>query len=278
MSKQMQDAQLFDFTGRVAVITGGAGVLCSNLAKALARHGASVAVLDINLAAAEQVAGEIQAGGGRAVALQADVLNRPSLEAAAQRILEMFGRLDILVNGAGGARKEATTSPSLSFFDLPEDAVRQVFDLNFMGTFLACQVFGRHMVQAGAGCILNISSVAGLRPLTRSVAYSAAKAAVINFTRWLAVHLSQEYSANIRVNAVAPGFFLTEQNRFLLLDEQSGQPTPRAVRILDHTPVGHMGHPEDLVMPALMLLADEAGFTHGAILTVDGGYDAHGGV
>ena len=273
-----QHSQLIDFTGKVAVVTGGAGVLCSTLAKALANHGAAIALLDVDLGLARRVVAEIESSGGRAIALRADVLDRSSLESAAQSILEIFGKVDILINGAGGTKKEATTGPSLSFFDLSEEAVRQVFDLNFMGTFLACQVFGRYMAEAGRGCILNISSVAGLRPLTRSVAYSAAKAAVINFTQWLAVHLSQEYSANIRVNAVAPGFFLTQQNRFLLLDERSGELTERGAKIVAHTPVGHMGNPGDLVIPALMLLAAETGFTHGAILTVDGGFSAYPGV
>jgi len=188
------------------------------------------------------------------------------------------GEIDILINGAGGAKKEATTSEQLSFFDLPEDAVRCFFDLNFMGSFLACQVFGRYMVEQGSGYILNIASMAADRPLTRSVAYSAAKAATVNFTQWLAVHMSQEYSPDIRVNALMPGFFLTEQNKFLLLDEQSGELTERGQRIITHTPMGRFGQPEDLVGPALMLLSDVAAFMHGAIVAVDGGFSAFSGV
>jgi NAD(P)-dependent dehydrogenase (short-subunit alcohol dehydrogenase family) len=268
----------FDFTGKVAAITGGGGVLCGTMARALGQQGAGVAVLDIDLPAAEKVAGEICAEGGQAIALQADVLDKKSLVASAQRIVETFGRVDILINGAGSAKKEATTSEQLSFFDLPEDAVRWVFDLNFLGTFLACQVFGRYLVEQGKGCILNIASMAANRPLTRSVAYSAAKAAVVNFTQWLAVHISQEYSPHIRVNALMPGFFLTEQNRFLLLDEQSGELTERGQSIIVHTPMGRFGQPEDLIGPAFMLLSDIAPFMHGTTVAVDGGFSIFSGV
>jgi NAD(P)-dependent dehydrogenase (short-subunit alcohol dehydrogenase family) len=193
-------------------------------------------------------------------------------------VVETFGQVDILINGAGGAKREATTSEELSFFDLPEEAVRWVFDLNFMGTFLACQVFGRYMVEGDSGSILTISSAGADRPLTRSVAYSAAKAAVVNFTKWLAVHMSQEYTPCIRVNAIMPGFFLTEQNRFLLVDEASGELTERGQRIIAHTPMGRFGKPEDLIGPALLLLSDVAGFVHGTTLTVDGGISVYGGV
>lgn len=269
----------FDFKGRSAVVLGGSGVLCGALAKALGRQGAAVAVVGhTRMDRAQQVASEIGAQGGRAIALEADVLSRASLEDAAHQTLAAFGHVDILVNGAGGAKKEATTSEELSFFALPEDAVRWVFELNFMGTFLACQVFGHHMVEQDRGCILNIASMGAVRPLTRSVAYSAAKAAVVNFTQWLAVHVSQEYSPNIRVNALMPGFFLTEQNKFLLLDEQSGALTERGQRIMTHTPMRRFGQPEDLVAPALLLLSDVAAFVHGTAVVVDGGLSAYGGV
>lgn len=269
----------FDFTGKVAVVTGGSGVLCGTLALALGQQGAAVVVVGhTHMAKAQGVADQIVAQGGQAIALQADVLSKKSLEVLAQRTIDTFGHVDILINGAGGAKKEATTSEQLSFFDLPEDAVRWVFDLNFMGTFLACQVFGRYMADQGSGCILNISSYGADRPLTRSVAYSAAKAAVVNFTQWLAVHMSQEYSPHIRVNALMPGFFLTEQNKFLLLDEQSGELTERGQRIIAHTPIGRFGQPEDLVGPALMLLSDVTAFMHGTTVAVDGGISAFGGV
>jgi NAD(P)-dependent dehydrogenase (short-subunit alcohol dehydrogenase family) len=268
----------FDFTGKVAAITGGGGVLCGTLARVLAQCGAMVAVLDIMPAAAEQVAGEITSAGGQAIPVQADVLDKGSLQAAVRAVDAAFGRIDILINGAGGAKKEATTSETLSFFDLPEEAVRWVFDLNMMGTFLPCQVFGRYMVDHGGGSILNISSMAAARPLTKSVAYSAAKAAVANFTQWLAVHISQEYSSCIRVNALMPGFFLTTQNKFLLIDEESGAPTERGDRIIDHTPMGRFGRPEDLLGPAMLLLSEPGEFLHGTAIAVDGGFSIYGGV
>jgi NAD(P)-dependent dehydrogenase (short-subunit alcohol dehydrogenase family) len=269
----------FDFAGKVAVVTGGSGVLCGTLAQALGRQGASVAVLaHRNLAKAEQIAAEIRDGGGTALALQANVVNRASLDSACEIIRSKLGQVEILINGAGGARREATTSAELSFFDLPEEAVRSVFNLNFLGTFLTCQVFARQMAERKSGAILNISSFGADRPLTRSVAYSAAKASVVNFTKWLAVHFSQEYSPKIRVNALVPGFFLTKQNKFLLYEEENGKLTKRGKRILSHTPLGRFGEPDDLVGPALLLLSDVAAFMHGTTLVVDGGISAYGGV
>lgn len=274
----MSYANLFDFSDRVAVITGGGGVLCGALALALARCGAKIAVLDILAEAAGKVVADISSAGGRAVAVEADVLDRSSLQAAAEAVIQSFGQVDILINGAGGAKKEATTSPTLSFFDLPEEAVRWTFDLNFLGTFLPSQVFGRLMLESDCGCILNISSMAADRPLTKSVAYSAAKAAVTNFTRWLAVYLSQEHSSAIRVNALMPGFFLTTQNRFLLVDAENDSLTERGSSIISHTPMGRFGQPEDLVGPALLLLSDLGAFIHGTCVTVDGGFSAYSGV
>jgi NAD(P)-dependent dehydrogenase (short-subunit alcohol dehydrogenase family) len=269
----------FDFTQKVAVVIGGSGVLCGALAQAMGQQGAIIVVVGhTHMAKAQKVADQIAAKGGQALALQADVLDKKSLEALAQRTIDAFGHVDILINGAGGAKKEATTSEQLSFFDLPEDAVRWVFDLNFMGTFLACQVFGRYMVKQDGGNILNIASMGAERPLTRSVAYSAAKAAVVNFTQWLAVHMSQEYSPRIRVNALMPGFFLTEQNKFLVFNEQSGELTERGQRIIAHTPMGRFGQPEDLAGPALMVLSDMTAFMHGTTVAVDGGFSIFGGV
>ena len=269
----------FDFTGKVAVVIGGSGVLCSELARALGVQGAAVVVVgNTHLERAQVVADEIAAAGGQAIAAQVDVLDKDSLAALAQLTLDAFGRVDLLINGAGGAKPEATTSATLPFSDLPEDAVRWVFDLNFLGTFLACQVFCPIMVAQGGGAILNISSMGATMPLTRSVAYSAAKAAVDNFTRWLAVHMAQEYAAGVRVNAIAPGFFLTEQNRFLLTQERTGDLTPRGERIVDHTPMGRFGAPEDLVGTALWLLSEGAAFVHGIVVPVDGGFSAYGGV
>jgi NAD(P)-dependent dehydrogenase (short-subunit alcohol dehydrogenase family) len=268
-----------DFLGKVAVVTGGSGILCSELARALGRQGAAVVVVGYtNMARAQEVAEQIVAKDGQAIAVQANVLDKDSIEGLARQTVDTFGRVDILINGAGGAKKEATTSEELSFFDLSEEAIRWVFDLNFMGTFLPCQIFGRYMVEQNSGSVLNISSRGADLPLTRSVAYSAAKAALTNFTQWLAVHMSQEYSAKIRVNALMPGFFLTDQNRFLLIDEQSGQLTERGQRIIAHTPMDRFGQPEDLVGPALMLLSDISTFMHGTTVIVDGGLSSYGGV
>jgi NAD(P)-dependent dehydrogenase (short-subunit alcohol dehydrogenase family) len=269
---------LFGLQEKVTVVTGGGGVLCGCMAKALARAGAKVAVLDLNLEAAQKVAQDIRAGGNAGLAVQADVLDQASLGQALTRISAQLGPVDILVNGAGGNKKEATTSVDLSFFDLPRDAFQWVFNLNFLGTLLCCQVFGRPMAERDSGAILNIASLTALRPLTNVPAYSAAKAAVVSLTQWLAVHMSHNYSKNIRVNALAPGFFLTEQNRYLLFDQETGEPTPRASAILDHTPMARFGVPEDLIGVALWLLSPSAAFTHGTVVTVDGGFNAFGGV
>jgi NAD(P)-dependent dehydrogenase (short-subunit alcohol dehydrogenase family) len=271
----------FDFAGKVAVVVGGSGVLCSELARALGEQGAMVVVVGYShIDRAQAVTDQIMAAGGQAIAARADVLDRGSLAALARRTLDAYGRVDILINGAGGAKPEATTSETLAFQDLPQDAVRWVFDLNFVGTFLACQVFSPIMVAQGGGAILNISSMGATKPLTRSVAYSAAKGAIDNFTRWLAVHMSQEYgeAGQVRVNAIAPGFFLTEQNRFLLTQEGTGELTPRGERIVAHTPMGRFGAAEDLVGTALWLLSDGAAFVHGIVVPVDGGFSAYGGV
>jgi NAD(P)-dependent dehydrogenase (short-subunit alcohol dehydrogenase family) len=270
--------QLYGIQDRVAVLTGAGGVLCGCLSKAFARAGARVAVLDLNVEAAKQVAAEIVIEGGTGLAVQADVLDEASLQRALQQVSRALGPVDILVNGAGGNKKEATTSAELSFFDLPREAFEWVFNLNFVGTLLCCQVFGRQMAERDSGAILNIASLTALRPLTNVPAYSAAKAAVVSLTHWLAVHLSHNYSRRIRVNALAPGFFLTEQNRYLLLGKQSGELTPRGRKILDHTPMARFGHPEDLIGVALWLVSPSAAFTHGTVVTVDGGFAAFGGV
>ncbi len=270
--------ELFSLEDKVAVVTGGGGVLCGTMSRALGRAGVRVAVLDLIPEAAQNVADDVVAAGGEAIAVRCDVLDKASLEAARDVVLARFGRVDILINGAGGNKKQATTSPDLSFFDLPADAVQWVFNLNFIGTLLPCQVFGRVMADQGEGIILNISSMNAFRPLTRIPAYSAAKAAVSNFTQWLAVHLSQEYSPDIRVNAIAPGFFLTQQNRFLLINEESGELTPRGRTIIDHTPMARFGHPEDLIGTVLWLLSPGAAFVHGVVVPVDGGFSAFSGV
>jgi NAD(P)-dependent dehydrogenase (short-subunit alcohol dehydrogenase family) len=264
--------------GRVAVITGGGGVLCRTMCLALAGLGTKIAVLDLSAEAAQRVANEITTGGGEALAIPADVLDRASLESACQTILARFGQIDILINGAGGNKKQATTSATQSFFDLTPEAVRWVFELNCMGTILPSQVFGRTMVERSEGIILNISSMNAFRPLTNIPAYSAAKSAVSNFTQWLAVHMAQNYSPRIRVNAIAPGFFLTEQNRSLLTDPASGELTPRGHAILAHTPMQRFGVPEDLTGAVVWLVSPASAFVTGVVVPIDGGFSAFSGV
>jgi NAD(P)-dependent dehydrogenase (short-subunit alcohol dehydrogenase family) len=269
---------MFGLEGKVAVVTGGGGVLCGTLSRALGRLGVKVAVLDLFVEAAQRVADDIIAQGGQAIAVACDVLDKEAIQRAAAVVVGAFGRVDMLINGAGGNKKQATTSPDVSFFDLPADAVQWVFNLNLIGTLLPSQVFGKLMAEQGQGVILNISSMNAFRPLTRIPAYSAAKAAVSNFTQWLAVHVNQEYSPYIRVNALAPGFFLTEQNRFLLTDEATGGLTARGQSIIDHTPMGRFGDPEDLVSTTLWLLSEGASFVTGVVVPVDGGFSAFSGV
>lgn len=271
-------ARLFSLADKVAVVTGGGGVLCSSMCRAMGQAGARVMVVDLLEAAARKVADEITAAGGVAIPWQADALNKKSLEKVCEGVLHKFGRVDILISGAGGNKPQATTSPDLPFFDLPQDAFQWVFDLNFMTTLLASQVFGKAMARQEDGVILNISSMNYFRPLTRVPAYSAAKAAVSNFTQWLAVHLSQNYSPKIRVNAIAPGFFLTEQNRFLLTEKETGNLTPRGQAIIEHTPMNRFGKAEDLTGAVLWLLSPAAQFVHGTVIPIDGGFSAYSGV
>jgi len=268
----------YGVTKQVAVVTGGAGVLCATLCRGLAAAGAKVAVLDVNQEQAERLAAELRAGDAEAVGLHCDVLDRESVAAAEREVVAAFGRVDILVNGAGGNQPQATTGADRSFFDLSEEALRRVFDLNLMGTLLPSQVFGARMAAQGAGVILNISSMNAFRPLTRIPAYSAAKAGVSNFTQWLAVHMAQEYAPGIRVNAIAPGFFLTEQNRFLLTDRESGGLTARGQAIISHTPQARFGTPDDLLGAVLWLLSPAAAFVTGVVIPIDGGFSAFSGV
>ena len=270
--------ELFHFQGQTFVVSGGTGVLGGEIVSALAGLDANVVVLNRHLDPAQGLAKRAERGGGPVAAVYADVLDADSLRRAAELSVREFGRVDGLVNAVGGNRPEATTSPALSFFDLPADALRWVFDLNLMGTILPCQVFGRLMAQQGTGSILNIASMAGFRPLTRVAGYSAAKAAVTNFTQWLAVHVAQQYSPRIRVNGVAPGFFLTRQNRFLLTDEKTGELTERGRAILAHTPMGRFGQPEDLIGTVLWLLSPASAFVTGIVVPVDGGFSAYSGV
>ncbi len=274
----MAIADLFDVHGKTALVTGGSGVLGSPMCKGLAQAGARVAIMGRRSEPCEHLAADIRAAGGTALAVAADVLDRPALELAAQAVAAELGPVDILINGAGGNHPGATTKADHSFFDLDIAAFSQVFDANVMGAVLCSQVFGQVMAERGQGCIINIASMASLRPMTRVVAYSAAKAALVNFTQWLAVHMAQEYSPDIRVNAIAPGFFLTEQNRYLLTDPQTGAWTPRGEAIIAHTPMGRLGAPDDLVGTLLWLASPAAAFVTGIVVPVDGGFAAFGGV
>jgi NAD(P)-dependent dehydrogenase (short-subunit alcohol dehydrogenase family) len=268
---------MIDFAGRTVVITGGTGVLGSVMARALVGCGASVALLSRNRDKGQALASSLT-GAGRAVAVACDVLRREEIERSAEIIDSELGPVDALINAAGGNHPEATTRADLSFFDLPEEALRSAFDLNLLGTILSCQTFARRMAHRGEGVILNVSSMAAVRPLTNVAGYAAAKAGVDNFTQWLAVHMAQEYSPRIRVNAIAPGFFRTEQNRFLLTDKESGELTARGRSILQHTPMGRFGEPEDLVGAVLWLLSPAASFVTGIVLPIDGGFSAFSGV
>lgn len=272
--------------GKTCLVTGGAGVLGASICEGLALAGVKLAILDLNGVAAEVLATRLQEKTGTTVlGIEGNVLSRASLEQAREKIYQHLGPVDLLINGAGGNSPKATTGIEMlermpsgdktSIFDLDLEGIQFVFDLNFTGTLLPVQVFAREMAERGSGTILNISSMAAFRPLTKVAAYSAAKASITNFTQWLAVHLAK---TGIRVNAIAPGFFLTEQNRFLLTDQETGQTTPRGQRILDNTPMGRYGDPKDLQGATLFLLSDAAAFITGVILPVDGGYSAFGGV
>lgn len=279
----------FDLAGKVAVVTGGGGILCRSMAVELGRLGVKVAVLDLRKEAAETAVAEVEKSGGKGLAVECNVLDRASLEKARTEILDAFGKIDILVNGAGGNNARATTTKEFiepedlkstvegvkTFFDLDPDGVSFVFSLNFLGTLLPTQIFGRSMVENGGGTILNISSMNAFRPLTKIPAYSAAKAGISNFTQWLATHFAP---CNVRVNAVAPGFFLTDQNRFLLTDEKTGELTQRGQTILCHTPMGRFGTPEDLNGTMVWLLSDASKFVTGIVVPVDGGFSAFSGV
>jgi len=276
-----------DLKNRTCAITGGAGILGAAIVHGLAAAGMKVAVLDIALDAAQKLAAEVGAAtGATVIGVKADVLSRESLKAACDEITRKLGPIDILINGAGGNSPKATTKdefitsansndPSATFFGLDIEGFRRVFDLNFIGTILPTMVLADHMVKNGKGVILNISSMNSFRPLTKIPAYSAGKAAINNFTEWLAVHLAK---VNVRVNAIAPGFFLTNQNRFLRTDEKTGALTPRGEKIIAGTPMGRFGEPEDLMGTILYLLSDVSGFVTGVVIPVDGGFNAYSGV
>lgn len=275
-----------DLKGKVVVITGAGGILCSLFAKAVATCGAKVALLDLNLEAAQAYADEITAEGYIARAYKANVLDKGMMEEVHQEVLKDLGTCDIIINGAGGNNPRATTTNEyympgdieadvISFFDLDTEGVEFVFNLNFLGTLIPTQVFAKDMVEKEDAVILNISSMNAFTPLTKIPAYSGAKAAISNFTQWLAVHFSK---TNIRVNAIAPGFFVTKQNEKLLFNE-NGEPTERAGKILNSTPMGRFGKDEELLGTVLYLLSKEAsGFVNGVVIPIDGGFSAYSGV
>ena len=274
----------FDLTGKVVAITGGGGELCGVMAEALGATGVKVAVLDINLESAEARSLTVIQSGGTAKAFRCDVLDTGQIRECYEAVCSLWGPPDFLINGAGGNNPRATTSEEFhgpagssgpttqSFFDLNPAGFRQVFDLNFMGTFLVSQAFSQGMVKKGRGSIVNISSMSAFIPLTKVVAYSAAKAAVSNFTRWLAVHLSP---TGVRVNALAPGFFMTEQSRFLLLNQKTGEPSPRGHKVIANTPMGRFGQPDDLIGTLVWLLSDASSFVTGVVVPIDGGFSSY---
>jgi len=277
-----------EFSGKVAVVTGGGGVLCSTMAQALADRGAKIAILDLREETAERVASEIREKGGDAVGVACNVLDLESLKAAHQKVNQLLGSCDILINGAGGNHPKGTTSKNFllaedldsteeglkTFFDLDPEGIKFVFDLNFIGTLLPTQVFAKDMIGKGGASIINISSMNAFTPLTKIPAYSGAKAAISNFTQWLAVHFSK---VGIRVNALAPGFFLTEQNRTLLTNTD-GSLTERGNTIISHTPMCRFGTPDDLTGTLLWLCGDGSQFVTGVVIPIDGGFSAFSGV
>lgn len=283
----MKPMSFEDLKGKVCVITGGAGVLGSAMVKAMASVGVKIAIADINKEVADKVAEEIAAETGtQVIGVAANVLDKASLEQAKAEINQTLGEIDILVNGAGGNSPQATTKVEQmqendienladTFYGLQMEGFDKVFALNFKGTVLPTMVFTQDMLKRKKGVVLNISSMNSYKPLTKIPAYSAAKSAVNNFTEWLAVHLAK---VGIRVNAIAPGFFITHQNRFLVMDEKTGNFSPRGQKIVDNTPMGKFGEPEDLQGATLFLLSDISNFITGIVIPVDGGYSAFGGV
>jgi NAD(P)-dependent dehydrogenase (short-subunit alcohol dehydrogenase family) len=269
---------MYNFTNKTIVITGGAGVLGAEMSCALVGCGANVAIIDRDIKLADEIVKKIDTTVGNYIIVYGDVLDREKMEEAAKKVKETFGDIHCLINTAGGNHPKATTSPDISFFDLDPEAIQHVANLNLIGTIIPSQVFGKYFAEKNEGIILNVSSMSAYRPLTRVMAYSAAKSAVTNFTQWLAVHMAQEYSPQIRVNAIAPGFFLTKQNEYLLTDEKTGELTERGQKIIDHTPMGRFGDPEDLLGTVLWLISPASAFVSGIVAPVDGGFSAYSGV
>lgn len=270
-------ASHFSLQGKVAVVTGGTGVLGGAIAHGLAAAGAKVAILGRRAARAEEVAAAIQAEGGEAMPLPADVLDKENLNFARSALLDQWGTVDILINAAGGTVQDAIIVGDRTFFDMTEAAWDQVVALNLTGTLLPSQVFGQVMAQNKSGVIINISSMSSQKPLTRVLGYGVAKSAIDNYTKWLAVEFNHKYGPGLRVNAIAPGFFLGDQNRALLINPDQ-TPTPRGQLIIDHTPMGRFGEPEELIGTAVWLCSDAARFVTGIVVPVDGGFMAFNGV
>ena len=264
---------IFNLKGKIALITGGAGVLGSNMAAVLAKQGAIVGIVSTKLEKAEKIVLAIEKMGGQAYAVQGNVLDKENLEKIRDFILEKYGRLDILINAAGGNMPGATITPDQAIFDLKTEDLQKVLDLNIIGTILPTQVFSEIFAKQKSGNIINISSATAKRPLTRVIGYSASKAAIDNFTQWMSVELASKYGEGIRVNAIAPGFFIGEQNRALLLTPE-GELTPRGLKIIEHTPMGRFGVPEDLDGALLFLSSDLSKFVTGTVVNVDGGFAA----
>jgi NAD(P)-dependent dehydrogenase (short-subunit alcohol dehydrogenase family) len=277
MSSEFAPERLFSLAGKVAVVTGGTGVLGGAMARGLAAAGAKIAILGRRAEKAAQVADAIRAEGGEAMPLPADVLNKKELERARDDLLSAWGTADILINAAGGAVAEATVVGDRTFFDITLEAWDQVMALNLTGTVLPSQVFGQVMAENKTGVIINISSMTAQRPLTRAIGYGAAKSAIDNYTKWLAVEFATKYGPGLRVNAIAPGFFLGEQNRALLVNSDNSL-TPRGETIIEHTPMKRFGEPEELIGAATWLCSDGARFVTGIVVPVDGGFMAFGGV
>ena len=271
---------LFDLKGKNAVILGGGGILGNSFAKGLASAGANIAICDLKVDVAQSLAKELEDSYGvKAKGYEMDAMNIDSLKATCKEVMNDMKSIHILVNAVGGNMKGATTSDEQSFFDLSKEALQRVIDLNLMaGAVLPSQVFGKEMANGEGGSIINISSMNYYRPLTRTPGYAAAKAAVSNFTMWLAVDLAQGFGEKVRVNAIAPGFFLTDQNRFLLTDPETGAMKPRGTQIIQHTPMGRFGNPEDLIGTLIWLASDASKFVTGITIPVDGGFSTYSGV
>ncbi len=275
--KVQELTELFSLKDRVAIVTGGTGVLGGAMAAGLAAAGAKVAILGRRAEQAASVAEALEADGAIAMPLPADVLDTAQLAEARKAVLAKWGRIDILLNAAGGNSADATVFNDVTFFNLKQEAFQKMIDLNLVGSVLPSQVFGEAMADAKRGSIINISSMASQRVLTRVIGYSAAKAGIDNFTRWLAVEMAHKYGEGIRVNAIAPGFFVGEQNRGFLLNQDGGL-SPRGQTIVDHTPMNRFGEPEELIGAAVWLASDAARFVTGVVVPVDGGFSAFGGV